>query len=203
MPSYKLTYFPVKALGEPIRFLFSYAGIPFEDVRFDREDWPKIKPTTPYGQVPMLEVDGKKVAQSTAICRYLAKKAGLVGKDDWEALEIDATVDTIHDLRARLAAFHYEEDPNTKAAKEKVVEEQVPPYLERLDAQVAKNGGYFVGGALSWADLLFVSLLDYLNFMNKKTDLIEKYENLKQLRDKVLALPAIKTWVESRPESEC
>lgn len=44
MPNYKLTYFPVTALGEPIRFIFSYAGVEFEDYRFEREDWPKMKP---------------------------------------------------------------------------------------------------------------------------------------------------------------
>ena len=54
----------------------------------------------PFGQVPVLEEDGKKINQSTAICRYLAKQFKLSGKDDWENLEIDATVDTIHDLRA-------------------------------------------------------------------------------------------------------
>lgn len=46
MPSYKLTYFNVKALGEPIRFLLSYGGQEFEDVRFESEDWPKLKPST-------------------------------------------------------------------------------------------------------------------------------------------------------------
>ena len=53
----------------------------------------------PFGQVPVLEVDGKVINQSTSICRYLAKQFGLAGADDWENLEIDATVDTIHDLR--------------------------------------------------------------------------------------------------------
>ncbi|CAK9795445.1 Glutathione S-transferase [Anthophora quadrimaculata] len=202
MPTYKLTYFPVAALGEPIRFLFNYAGIPFEDDRFNRDDWPKIKPTTPFGQVPVLEVDGKKVAQSVAISRYLAKKCGLAGKDDWEALEIDSTVDTIHDIRSKLGAYHYETNEEAKAAKEKLAKEVVPFYLERLDAQVKNNGGYFVGGALSWADLTFVALLDYLNFM-WKSDLIEKYDNLKQLKEKVLSLPAIKSWVEKRPKTEC
>lgn len=54
----------------------------------------------PFGQVPVLEVDGKMINQSMAICRYLAKQCSLVGKNDWEALEIDATVDSINDLRS-------------------------------------------------------------------------------------------------------
>lgn len=202
MPHYKLTYFPVKALAEPVRFLFSYGGIEFEDVRFNRDDWPKIKPTTPFGQVPMLEIDGKKINQSTAIARYVAKQVGLAGKNDLEALEIDAIVDTIHDIRAKLAAFHYEENPDVKASKLAVANKELPFVLERLDAQVKNNGGYFVGGAVSWADFTFVALLDYLNFMYK-SDLIEKYDNLKALKKKVLEIPAIKSWVEKRPESEC
>lgn len=43
--SYKLTYFPIKALGEPIRFLLSYGEIEFEDERIQFEDWSKFKPS--------------------------------------------------------------------------------------------------------------------------------------------------------------
>ena len=43
MPNYKLTYFPVKALAEPIRFIFAYAGVDYVDDRFDRENWPTLK----------------------------------------------------------------------------------------------------------------------------------------------------------------
>ncbi|TGZ53215.1 Glutathione S-transferase [Temnothorax longispinosus] len=53
----------------------------------------------PFGKA-VLEVDGKKIDQSVAVGRYLAKQCGLAGKNDWESLEIDATVDTIHELRA-------------------------------------------------------------------------------------------------------
>lgn len=42
-PTYKLTYFNVTALAEPVRFLFSYGNIPFEDNRFPREEWPTLK----------------------------------------------------------------------------------------------------------------------------------------------------------------
>lgn len=42
---YKLTYFNVMGLGEPIRFLLSYGGNKFEDIRVDRQnEWPKMKP---------------------------------------------------------------------------------------------------------------------------------------------------------------
>ena len=45
MPSYKVTYFPIKALAEPIRFIFSYAEVDFVDDRLNEGDWPKLKPS--------------------------------------------------------------------------------------------------------------------------------------------------------------
>lgn len=53
----------------------------------------------PFGKVPVLEIDGKLVNQSTAISRYLAKKAGLAGNDEWESLLIDVAVDNIYEIR--------------------------------------------------------------------------------------------------------
>lgn len=100
-----------------------------------------------------------------------------------------------------IAAYNYEDNEESKAAKLKTMKELVPYYIERLDAQVKTNGGYFVGGALSWADLTFVALLDNLNFM-AKFDIIEKAENLKELKNKVLELEGIKAWVAKRPKSD-
>nr|XP_023014372.1 glutathione S-transferase-like [Leptinotarsa decemlineata] len=99
-PAYKLTYFNVTALGEPIRFLLSYGGLDFEDVRVEFEQWPALKPTMPFGQMPVLEFNGKVAHQSTSICRYLAKQVKLNGQNDWEDLEIDAAADTVNDLRS-------------------------------------------------------------------------------------------------------
>lgn len=49
--TFKLTYFNVKALAEPTRYLFAYGGQQYEDVRIDHgEDWPKIKPSKYAGQ---------------------------------------------------------------------------------------------------------------------------------------------------------
>lgn len=41
--TYKLTYFDCQALGEPIRMLFSYGNIKFQDIRIKDVEWPNIK----------------------------------------------------------------------------------------------------------------------------------------------------------------
>lgn len=53
----------------------------------------------PFGQMPVLEIDGKPLCQHLAICRLLAKKVGLAGSDDFEAAQIDMIADCINDFR--------------------------------------------------------------------------------------------------------
>lgn len=59
----------------------------------------------PFGKVPVLEVDGKKVHQTTAILRYLAKQYKLIGDTPWDALQIDIIADTIGDLKERESIY--------------------------------------------------------------------------------------------------
>lgn len=40
---FKLTYFNVKALAEPTRYLFAYGGQKYEDIRVG-DDWAALKP---------------------------------------------------------------------------------------------------------------------------------------------------------------
>lgn len=53
----------------------------------------------PFGQVPVLEVDGKKIGQSVAISRYVGKLAKLDGGNDLENFEIDSVVDSFSDVQ--------------------------------------------------------------------------------------------------------
>merc|ERR1712210_381795 len=62
MPMVKLVYFDLEGRGELIRLLLHAGNIDFEDFRFGFGDWPKHKPTTPFGSVPVLFWDGEEMA---------------------------------------------------------------------------------------------------------------------------------------------
>ena len=65
----KLIYFdaPVSR-GEECRLALHIAGVDFEDVRINRKDWAALKPTTPFGGVPILRVTGP--TRTSAFERY-------------------------------------------------------------------------------------------------------------------------------------
>lgn len=54
---------------------------------------------TPLDNVSDLEIDVKKVNQFIAISRYMAKKAGMAGNNEWESLMIDIAVDNIYEMK--------------------------------------------------------------------------------------------------------
>lgn len=59
----------------------------------------------PMGQMPVLEVDGHRVHQSISMARYVARRVGLGGTNDWENLIIDTAVDTVNDFRLSECIF--------------------------------------------------------------------------------------------------
>ncbi|KAK7864588.1 hypothetical protein R5R35_003179 [Gryllus longicercus] len=201
-PQCKLTYFDARALGEPIRYLLAYGSIEYEEVRIKYEQWPSVKSNMPFGKVPVFEEDGKVIHQSTAICRYLGKKLGLAGgQDDWAALEIDAVADTIADLRTAIVNYSfYTDEPEKPKKREILLGETIPFYLTRLEKLVKDNGGYFAHGKLSYADVIFAALEEFLSGC-MESDLLEGYPNLKSLVEKVNSNPEIKAWINKRPKT--
>ncbi|EZA51025.1 hypothetical protein DMN91_003160 [Ooceraea biroi] len=201
MSTYKLTYFNVTGLGECIRYLLSQCGIKFEDVRINFDDWPKHKANMPMGQMPILEIDGKVYHQSKAISRFLAKKGKLYGANEIEAMEIDAVVDDIEDLRHALSVYYWEQDATFKAKLKEIAYQKLPVYLDKLEAQVKNNGGHFVNGKLSWPDFLWAAYNQYLGVV-LGGDPNKDHPELKKLVEKVQALPNIKAYREKRPKTQ-
>lgn len=202
-PQYKLSYFDVRALAEPIRLLFALQGVEYTDERIQRDNWPAIKDTKPWGNMPVLEeADGKVVSQSGAILRYLGKKYGLFGSTDFEAAKIDEMIEATTDLRTACFKVFMEADAEKKAeGQAKLKSETFPFYLKRWSAILEKNGtGYLVGNKLSVADLNVASYLQI--FAESIPDLFKDYPAIQKHQAAVFNTKGIKEWIEKRPKSQ-
>jgi len=202
MAEYKLTYFNSRGLAEPIRWIFAVAGVVYDDVRVEKEQWPELKEKYEWGHVPVLEIGGKQLAQSASIARFLAKKYNLDGANELEAAKCDELVDALGDLRKEWGRYHFESDENKKAEyKKTLLDNYVPKYFGKFDSIIEGNGGkWLVGEKLTWADIQIVSGVEQFETLFEPT-ILDKYPNVKKLRDTVLALPQIKEWIEKRPKT--
>ncbi|XP_077981263.1 glutathione S-transferase 1-like [Glandiceps talaboti] len=206
MPKYRLTYFNSRGLGEPIRQIFIVSGVAYEDNRITQEKWPgeKASGKYPFGSMPILEIDGKTLAQSYAIARYLANEFGLAGKTNMEKAEVDMVADAANDFGQTIGKVAFEKDDAKKAEGMKNIKtKDAPTYLAAMEKILTSNkggNGYFVGDSLTWADLTFVNQTEYYPMFG--SDVLAPYPKLKALVDRVNALPKIKAWKDKRPKTE-
>lgn len=197
MPKLKLTYFDMHGgRGEPVRLALTLGGIAFEDHRFAYPQFAEIRKTVPFGQVPVLEVDGVQITQTDAILRYAGKLAGLYPQDAYQALLCDEIAYVIEENLIKLGPTFRMTGEEQKAAREALVNGSIPVYLRWLEQKLQAAGGeYFVGGALSIADLrVFVDVrtLNSGRLDHIPTDLVEKTAPLlNQHMARIAALPAI------------
>eukprot|EP00980_Cylindrotheca_fusiformis_P023925 scaffold11212_cov121-Cylindrotheca_fusiformis.AAC.4 len=171
----------IEGAAEPVRLALTLAGIPFEDDRVKHSEWKELKPKTPYGQLPVLTIDGGEMkAQSGAQIRYAGSidpTGTLYPKE--KLYEIEEYIGLVQDLQkawtpafymgGKPSTFGYPEDyaktPEGKAKVESMrkafVENELPVFLSRFEAIIEKNGGTFLcgGDRPTIADCLLVPFL--------------------------------------------
>jgi glutathione S-transferase len=155
MTTLKLTYFDFDGgRGEPARLALAIGGVPFEDDRVSFQDWPRRKSETPFHTVPVLEVDGRPLAQSNAINRYIGKLTDLYPSDPWQAALCDEAMDAVEDIGTQIVATFGLPDDEKRLRREALAAGPIPLYLSRLGQRVDANGGqYFADDRLTVADL--------------------------------------------------
>lgn len=193
----KLTYFDLNGRAEIIRLVLTWLGKEFEDVRIPRDKWPEIKPTSPFGQVPFIEIDGKVYGQSVAIANYFAREFGLYGKTNLDGLRIDQYAGLTEDFTLEAAKAFRESDPEKKAEIAKKVKEEVAPrYLGFAEKLIQDNNGeYFAGDSISLADLIAYDVAT--GFLKAYVeDVLDQYPSFKQVVDKVGSNERIRAYAE-------
>jgi len=201
---YKLIYFNGRGRAEPARLIFAYAGQNYDDHRMEGAEWPTLKPKTPFGQVPVLDIDNGKVmlSQSKAIARYLGNEFNLVPKDHIQSAKADMYIDGIDDVQKHFVPWFMEKDPAKKNEIWKQLEtDHIAPFLKLYEKFLTDNGtGYFVSNSITWADIFLFDL--FHNFKNKSPHLFDGHSKLKEFVDKIEKEPKIHAWLEKRPKSD-
>ena len=95
--------------------------VPFEDAILTGDAWSSLKRETPWGQVPVLEVDGKMLAQSRTIMAYVGRVTGLHPEDPFAAAKVDEFCDTVEECVAVCLAASFGKDVRAPAPIEQTL----------------------------------------------------------------------------------
>jgi len=138
------TFNPIKVLltAEELNLEYSFVNLNFAK---QEHRTPEYLEMNPLGRVPLLEHDGKFIAESGAICRYLANinDKKLYSDDPFTAAKIDQIVDTFNVHIGRwigtyfwqevICKKYFNKDPDPVAMTEaKKNLNQLLPYLDKL-----------------------------------------------------------------------
>ncbi|MFV8756243.1 glutathione S-transferase family protein [Nannocystaceae bacterium ST9] len=154
-PKITLTYFDIAASrGEECRLALHVAGVPFHDNRIAFEQWAALKPNTPYGSLPTLEVEGKgTLAHSNAILTFIGRSHDLHPRDNWEAAKHEGLMCAVEDLRANVGpTMRIKDADEKKAAREALARDYLPTWGAKVEAQLG-SGPFVAGDRLNVADI--------------------------------------------------
>jgi glutathione S-transferase len=201
----RLIYFdaPVSR-GEECRLALHLAGVEFEDVRIARADWPALKPKTPFGGLPVLELPGlPPLGQSNAILVFIGRRHGLHPGDDFEAARHEAVMCHVEDLRAQVGpTLRIADEAGKKAARATLAGSYLPAWAAYAERQIPDAGPFFAGEKLHVVDLklhravhwLVSGIIDHI-----PTTVFAAFPKLNRVYAAVRDHEDVKAWCPRRP----
>lgn len=196
----RLTYFdaPVSR-GEECRLALFLAGVDFEDRRLTRDQWSALKPSTPFGSVPTLEIPGKPVlAQSNAILAYVGRGHGLHPADPHEAALHEAMMAHVEDLRAAITPSMRTADAAEKQRmRETLAATTIPTWAAFAERAIHPTGPFFAGEKLHVVDLKILMTVRWLrggSLDHVPKTVLDGAPRLLRVHDAVDAHPRVREW---------
>ena len=174
MENVKLTYFNANGRVGLIRAMLAYKKIPFENIMFTMEEWPSKKDNYEFKQLPQLEVNGKKLTQTIAICLYLARQLDLYPKDAYLQYHVDSLLACRDDI-TKLYRKVWGKEANEEEYKQ--YKEMIILYLKRIEERYKElgSGKYYLGNDLSVADFFLGCMFKEFCDLVKEEDIMKKY----------------------------
>jgi prostaglandin-H2 D-isomerase / glutathione transferase len=195
----RLTYFDAPiSRGEECRLALHIAGVDFEDNRLKREEWMAMKPTSPFGSVPILDLPGKPpLAQSNAILVLLGRHYNLHPKDDFEAARHEAVMAHVEDLRHQVGPTLRMNDEDKKRTREQIAANYIPMWAANLEREIADDGPFFAGNELHVVDLKLLMITRWVKggaLDHIPATSLDNAPKLNRVYNAVEAHPKVKDW---------
>jgi len=199
----RLTYFDMAASrGEECRLALFLAGVDFEDNRIQRSTWLELKPSTPFGSLPILELPEKPaLAQSNAILFYVGQRYGLLPSDVWECARLISLMCAAEDLRHAVDKTRGITDPaELERRRAELVAGPIKTWGANMEKQV--RGPFAAGAEITVAD---IKLYIVMNWFKKgvldhvPTDVLAGFPKLEALFTAVKTHPKVVEWYARTP----
>ncbi|CAL8092600.1 unnamed protein product [Orchesella dallaii] len=216
---YKLTYFNIRGLAEPIRWMFKMRNVDFEDERINLAQWPEERNrfSKHVGQLPILLIDDKiELSQVHTVMRYVARELGFNGETEYEEMRADEATELIYDLRLCAVAhkdcyttdnpdivrhtifrdFKAEKNISKKVImRKRLLVDHFPLYFAKFAQFLEDSGGeYLAGPNITYADLAVANFLDVCE-SHVNPDILNDFPTLKALKEEIFDIPEIAEWV--------
>lgn len=191
-----LHYFRGRGRAETTRWMLAANAIAFENRPLETAaDFDALKATgkLPFDQLPLLEIDGRCLSQSTAMIRYLARKGDLYGDDAEDVLNCDMVAGAAADFAEAALQVPFQPDPEAGRA---LLERSFGKFAPRFEQVLRRGGtGFMAGRRLAFADVVLAEALE--NYREFAPDLVASSPPLEDLRRRVCAEPGIAAYLAS------
>ncbi|CAG2171422.1 unnamed protein product, partial [Oppiella nova] len=161
----------------------------------ERDVWLSDKPNLglDFPNLPYY-IDGDvKISQSKAILKYLARKHGLVARDDRELIKQEIVAEQLRDIRMKFLMGVVFSDKDPADTKDGYITGVLIPHLNDLVKFLGDK--QWLTTSLSYVDFLAYELLDWFRLFTPET--IAKYPVIGQYLDRFEALPTINSYQSS------
>jgi glutathione S-transferase len=190
--------------SQRILWLLEELGVPYEIVKYQRMTPvpyapPELKAVHPLGKSPVIEDDGKTIAESGAIVEYIIDTYGK-GKmkpatgsaNYWKYIEWMHFAEGSAMLPLLMALYTGMLGDAAALLKPRV-DSEIANHLSYMDAALGSKS-FFVGDTLTGADIQLLFVLEAAGAR------LEPYKNLMRYRDAMHARPAYKRGIEKGGE---
>lgn len=191
----QLTYFKGRGRAETTRWMLAVNRIAFINVAIETPQQMsalRASGRLPFDQLPLLEIDGLRISQTTALIRHLARSGDLYGETHHDALWCDMIAGVAADLAepAIVAAF----EPSRAIAIDKL-RQRLAKFGPRLEQRLAENRGFCAGTRLTFADVLLGEALSA--HVEIDGAILAGYPALERLQRQIVQLRGIAAYLTS------